>query len=211
MRYATPTIISTASVNRQIKNVDEANMQTLDNAGQKVEVVLFGLSLALNVALGHVLLTNRRAPTSSVETLIGHVMPPLRALDLEGRKVDISYQSDNRPTIIYVFSPMCKFCQNNAVSIASLAEQVSATFRIVGVSLVKQDVERFARERSMRFPVLTDVDPKVKDAFHMTGTPQTYLVGADGRLKKVWKGAFFGETRKNVEAFFGVHLTDSAS
>jgi len=182
-----------------------SNVQT----GNKVlwlVIALLVISATLNVGLGRVVLSSRHEAATSANGPIGEVMPPIRAVDLNGGAATLFYGSASVPTVIYVFSPNCKFCQKNAHNLAALAGQISGRFRIIGISLTTKDVGQFALEHDMRFPIYTNVDAAVKKAFHMGGTPQTFVVGRDGRLQKMWRGAYGSSNQKSLEDFFGLQL-----
>jgi peroxiredoxin len=175
------------------------------NAQTKLLTLALMVSGAVNVTLARVVLKRSSRPASP-PVQIGTVMPPLRVLDSAKNSASIPYDDISIPTVVYVFSPHCGFCRKNAKNIASLANQVSGRFRVIGVSLQTDGIDKFVEETGITFPVYTDMDPGVKQAFRAAGTPETYVIGPDNRLRRIWKGAYASPTKQSVEEFFGVQL-----
>lgn len=58
----------------------------------------------------------------------------LEAVTLDGEETRISFSSDSRPTVLYVFSPTCVWCEKNLENIRVLTTQKSEDFRFIGVA-----------------------------------------------------------------------------
>jgi peroxiredoxin len=160
----------------------------------------------MNFALGRIVMKARaRPPASAVPART--VMPALRVVDhSSSQSVTIVYTDVPVPTVVYLFSPHCKFCRQNAKNMSSLVSQVAGKYRIIGVSLATDGLDEFIGETMIKFPVYTNLDPKVATAYKAGATPQTFVVGHDGRLLSMWTGEYVGTTRKSVESFFGVRF-----
>jgi hypothetical protein len=109
---------------------------TSHNSAFTVLMILFALSLSLNVWLGAVVRSNRlpvhslTPATRMVEAATGGQSRFSSVRDLDGHPFSLS-SSHNR--LIYIFSPTCKWCEKNLVSIQNLASQIAPKYDIVGI------------------------------------------------------------------------------
>ena len=168
----------------------------------------------LGASLGvHALELRRiRALSASVETLsprsgvpeIGSILPAIRARDLAGQSVQLSYGRDQPPTVVYVFSPSCVWCKRNLANIESLVSRTRGHYRFIGVSLSRSGLT--TSPAAFPFPIFTDISSETSAAYGLGATPQTIVLTNEGRVLKAWSGAFSGQTQADVERFFKVRL-----
>src|SRR5215831_5159596 len=90
-------------------------------------ISLCGVSLAINVLQGrqiHDLQVALRSPRES-RTLVrvGSRVPSLRVFDEDERELRIDFAAASVPTILYVFSPSCSWCQRNGRSLLEVYRQ----------------------------------------------------------------------------------------
>jgi hypothetical protein len=137
---------------------------------------------------------------------VGSHMPALVGEDLTGSKATIRFEESDRPTLLYVFTPACTWCKRNEQNLNSLLSQSSGRFRPVALSLSPLGLEDYVKKNLANVPVYTNLEPKTTDVYRFGGTPETLLIDRDGTLLKVWKGAYSGDTLKEVEEYFNVKL-----
>jgi len=167
--------------------------------------VLLGLSLCLNVVLGWRIHAIRNAgPTSSAPT--GMLLSPFMAVDLGGAPHVISFAGESKPTVLYVLNPGCHWCARNLANIKTLATQRSSDFTFIGISLKDPDLKQYATAINLQFPIYFITDYNIIPALQLGGTPQTIVIGTDGRVWKNWIGAFGGETANEISAYFKIAL-----
>ena len=58
----------------------------------------------------------------------------------------------------------------------------------------------------LRFPVFSRLSDKTRQAYRLGSTPQLIVVSREGRVQKVWTGAFAGRIEREIESFFGVDV-----
>lgn len=165
-------------------------------------VVLLVGSVALNVLQAN-RLKELVEPRPGVQPLLGTTAPPLHVKALDGRPVEIRF--DERPTILYYFSPTCGWCEKNWLNIKALVAGTQGRYRFVGLS-TSLDVEAFLRERRLSFEVYAGLSPEVARAFQFGATPQTVVVSETGRVEHVWVGAYTPRQQQVVETTLGVVL-----
>jgi hypothetical protein len=194
--------------------------QTIAPRASKYDLVLMAmlvLSLSVNVALGFALarIVARPQPDTgpSGERLpiappLGSVVPALEGTDLVGTVATVSYGDDARPTVIYVFSPECRWCARNLPNLRALIHDKAKSYRFVGLSLDSNAtaVRDYLHATGLDLTVLLNPAPSVVAALGLGVTPHTLVVSPDGRLVRSWMGAFTGTNATDVESYFGLKL-----
>jgi thiol-disulfide isomerase/thioredoxin len=126
---------------------------------------------------------------------------PVRLSDFEGRVV-----------LVNVWATWCAPCRNEMPSMQRLYEALSDTdFEILAVSIDAQpgqsstdgqpggDLQAFARELGLTFPILHDPEGKIERIYQTTGVPETFLVGRDGLIYKKVAGGTEWDAPVNQE------------
>lgn len=167
------------------------------------------ISIALNLLLSREV-ARLRDTIASLKSegglAVGASLPPFQAFDLNGKAVTVAYSEDRRPTLLYVFSPSCGWCARNLANIRHLTATVKDDYRIWGISLSSQGLEKYLREAGIDFPVLTQASANSLEAYKLGGTPQTLVISAEGTLLKNWIGAYVDQVSEDVQQYFGTPL-----
>jgi peroxiredoxin len=172
-------------------------------------MVLLLLSVSLNVVLARRLwsvahLQSIRATERLLK--VGTAVPPIAVKGLDGQQEVISYQGTNQPTVLYVFTPPCSWCARNVDNFKTLLEKGSSQYRFIGLSLSEEGLAEYVRKNELRLPVYSSLSTETGEAYKLSGTPQTIVVSPEGRVLQSWMGAYVGEQKSQVEAFFHVTL-----
>lgn len=61
-------------------------------------------------------------------------------------------------------------------------------------------------KNGLKLPVYSGLPNETKEAYKISGTPQTIVVSPEGRVLQNWMGAYVGDKKSQVEAFFHVTL-----
>lgn len=101
-------------------------------------------------------------------------------------------QLSGKPFIVHFWASWCTSCRDEKPRLAKLMEQAQQKGLVVvaiatddsAEAVAKSDLAPFAMAR-----VLLDADGKIARAYKVQSVPQTFLVGADGRLKWEQRGA----------------------
>jgi len=131
---------------------------------------------------------------------------PVTALAMDGKPLTISYDGTNKPTVLYVISPSCIWCRRNQANINKLMDSKAGDFRFIGLSLGDSGLKEYIEEHHFKFPVYTGLKEETIRLLGLGGTPETIVVSPEGKILKVWVGAYVERLRPEVEAFFGVEL-----
>jgi hypothetical protein len=167
------------------------------------------ISVALNVMLAvkiRRLIAVQNAARTQHELEIGVTVPPISAKWFGGTRETITYADSDRPTVLYIFTPQCKWCSRNLDSLKTLMDQRGKDYRFIGISLSQEGLEQYLSVQKLPCPVYIDIPKETGDAYKMGGTPQTIVVSAQGQVMQNWVGAYIGDQKSQVEAYFKVTL-----
>jgi peroxiredoxin len=185
---------------------------TLVNTSKKNDIFLLVLliaSLSLNVYLGWKVKRLGGTPSASQNTVKlspGMTVQPITAMNLGGKQETISYAEHGKPTVIYVFTPSCTWCNRNNQNINTIVSLKRESFRFIGLSLADDGLSGYVESHHLTFPVYRSLAPESIEMLGLGSTPQTIVISPDGRIVKNWVGAFGGALKPQIEEFFNVQL-----
>jgi hypothetical protein len=128
---------------------------------------------------------------------LGGVVPPLVGYDISGNKVTYEYGRDSRETLLLVFSPTCHACDENWPKWNRLIQSVdtrSTRLVIANISGAPVSADYVARHNIAAVPLVAEVSAESQQAYRLAYTPQTILIGSDGKVRKVHTGVLAGST-----------------
>jgi peroxiredoxin len=187
----------------------QPNLSNFSGKLQLMTITLLICSVVLNVMLAKKTsrLSNTLLSVKSEHSLAaGVVLPPIEAKDLDDHPQVVGYNPGNLPTLLYVFTPPCAWCAKNVSNLKTLAEGTRGRYRLIGLSLSSDNLREYVSKNGLEFPIYKDLSPQVVVSYRLGGTPQTILVSDEGKLLREWKGAYVGNTKKEIEEYFGVKL-----
>lgn len=172
-------------------------------------LILLAASLSVNAYLVRQLqrpakTTNKGSPVVGYQ--VGQVMPVLRAKDIGGNPVVLDWAARNVPTVLYVFSVTCSWCTRNLRSIKTLA--ISAVgYQVIGLAVSADGLREYLEAHDLPFPVYQEERPR-GGSLLVSGTPETFVISADGKLQEHWMGAYMASTQQDIERKLGVRLPE---
>ncbi|HEX8179251.1 MAG TPA: hypothetical protein VF525_06875 [Pyrinomonadaceae bacterium] len=172
-------------------------------------LLLLLASLSLNVYLGwHVrrLSGSATQPEDTVKLALGTTVRPIIATSLSGQQETISYADAGKPTVFYVFSPKCVWCDRNTQNINAIASLRGDSFRIIGLSVLDEDLPGYVASHHLNFPIYKSLSPEAIQMLGLESTPQTIVIAPDGRVLKNWVGAYSKSAEPQVAEFFNIQL-----
>jgi cytochrome c biogenesis protein CcmG/thiol:disulfide interchange protein DsbE len=147
--------------------------------------VLLTVLFALTMVLVYSISSDR--PRSTAPVVAGFKAPGFELTDLGGRTWKLGEMAGS---VVFVnfWATWCKECVEEMPSIQRLYEQTKDNEKFHLLSILYQDDPETARkymaENSYTFPVLIDPASITAKAYHLTGVPETYIVGTDGMVAK---------------------------
>ena len=169
-------------------------------------MALLMLSLTVNVYQAY---TSAETPSRPdvPRVAVGDAVPDISATASDGTPVSIRFANPaGRPTVLYVLSPNCIWCQRNLANIRHLSREKDSAFRFVGLSLTDTGLEQHLRDVDYGGLDVYIAPPESVERLHLGATPQTLVVSASGTVLRNWLGAFTDELGAEVESFFDVDL-----
>ena len=171
-------------------------------------------SLLIISVLLNVLLARRVRQQTSVQSTalaerllkVGTPVPPFTAMRVGGGSETISYSESEQPTVLYVFTPQCVWCQRNLENLKTIIKERHGEYRFVGISLTEDAVEKYVAENDLGIPVYIGISAEARTLYKMGSTPETIVISADGKVVQAWGGAYVGEAKSQVESYFHVTL-----
>jgi hypothetical protein len=141
-----------------------------------------------------------RPPTLAV----GARVKTLTVQALNAQPISIAWSSSEKPTILYVFSPSCVHCRHNVEAVRKLADLLSASHRVIGLSTTREGLKEFLDKTPFPGPVyiMNRGDKQLK----VIGTPETILLSPLGVVEKVWYGSYEKKTATDIGKVLGVTL-----
>ena len=178
------------------------------NRGLVCLFVALGGSLTLNVLMGRELQRQTVAGESRMAGIReGTSLPSIEALDLDGRAVSVVFASE-KPTVLYVLSPTCVWCQRNEKNIIELARKSATRYRFIGLSTGGdlKELNEYLKRSPLPFDVFFVESAQAATELELGVTPQTAVIDRNGKVEHSWQGAYDGPTAQEIEAMFGVAL-----
>lgn len=168
--------------------------------------VILNLFLALEVKRLKSILSLIQGEKKEYQLILGKTVPTLTVQNAAGETKVIKFSESKIPTLIYVFSPDCIWCERNTQNINYLYQQNQSKFNFVGVSVQKSSSSANTIENNIRFPIYYNPSDSDRIDYNFSATPSTYIISAEGKIIKFWSGAYGNETLKDIENYFEMKL-----
>jgi peroxiredoxin len=205
--------LSGAIVTEIVKLSRETSVSALERPAGASRTVVMAVVLALvasvtlNVMLAHRVRSSLDAQSAKFHPLrIGAAVPSIAAKRLGGKQEVISYQSANQPTVLYIFTPRCSWCARNVDNFKALVNQEGDHFRFIGLSLSDEGLADYVAKNDLKLPIYSGMSAESREAYKFSGTPQTVVISAQGRVLQNWMGAYAADQKSKIEGFFHISL-----
>ncbi len=142
-----------------------------------------------------------RHPSGDFE--LGGQAPPLALPDLAGRRVDLAGLK-GRVVALNFWATWCGPCLMEIPELAEVwrqSRQDGRCFELLGVaeeSGSRDQVASEAEKLAIPYPILLDTDGSVAETFQVPSYPRTYLIDAEGKVRRVFEGAIRRRTLEDA-------------
>lgn len=153
-------------------------------------VALIGTNVAL-VKQDQTLAALNKAYEANLHLSVGAKVPPLSGSASDGTSTVVTYDRGRLRTLLLVYAPSCSYCGLNWVSWRELLDQVDpAQVRAVAVSVEGAGLSEPYLEQVGLTKARTVVLPDFHTIllYRLRYTPQTILIGPDGKVEGIWSG-----------------------
>jgi hypothetical protein len=107
---------------------------------------------------------------------------------------------------LYIFKPECPWCARNLPNIKALAGHANGQYRVISLSLSNDGLNDYVVQSGLNMPVYGNLPDIARTTYKLGGTPQTIVISPEGKVLKNWKGAYQGNTQREIERYFNVQL-----
>jgi peroxiredoxin len=123
---------------------------------------------------------------------VGERVPAYSGRDLDGRTVDLR-DLRGEVVLLNIWATWCFPCRREMPALEQLHREWSGSgLRIVAVSIdpatAGREIQDFVEEYGLTFDIVHDPAQDVAQAFRTIGVPETFLIDAEGRLRRHWMG-----------------------
>ncbi len=152
-------------------------------------LVVGGLILVVTLALGAVLVGAQLPSGGLPQNPVGEPAPDLALTTLDGHDVVLS-ELDG-PVLLTFWASWCSSCKDDMPQLRRLQRSwADAGVQVVGVVIDDRhgDAVATAAEYEHNYESLFDGDDVAARAYAVSGTPETFLIDADGTIAAKWIG-----------------------
>jgi thiol-disulfide isomerase/thioredoxin len=126
----------------------------------------------------------QEAESAASAPLEGEAAPAFSLPVLDGNQVYSVGGRRDKPLIVNFWASWCGPCEKEMPELKALYEKYKDRIDLYAVNATKYDTLRgardFVREMEPPFPVLTDEDGKVTEAYKVVAFPVSFIIGRDG-------------------------------
>ena len=133
-------------------------------------------------------------PTPPRLVAVGAAAPGLKLQDATGEDRELGALKDEKIALLSFSSVTCPVCKTSAdahVRVFDRFKEKKDTFAFWGLYADAADADAlkaYGEQHKLKYPLLIDVDRKVKTAYGIRKTPSLVLVGKDGKVLAVHDG-----------------------
>ena len=139
---------------------------------------------------------------------IGESVKPIQIEGYDRKPLRVDWAANPKGTLLYVFAPNCKFCDQNIAAQKALLAAANG-YKTLTISLTRDGLNDYLTRHDISGTVYV-AQGGLKD-LKVTVTPETILIGPDAKVKRVWLGSYKGSrVRAEIEEFFKVKLPEQA-
>lgn len=124
---------------------------------------------------------------------VGDKVPDIQMVTFDGQPIKTSDLS-GKVVVLNFWASWCKPCEQEAASLEEAYQSFKAGGKVEFIGLAYVDTEPNSRAYLQKFGITyangPDLRTAVSQMFHITGVPETYIIGPDGHLAYAKIGPF---------------------
>ena len=116
--------------------------------------------------------------------------PDFTLNDLSGRVVSLSSYR-GKTVLINFWATWCVPCLKEIPDLVKLQRYTKGPFTVIGIAVASGepgDIQQFAKDHGMNYPILLDPDQRAYQKFRLIGLPASFLVDRNGVVVKSYVG-----------------------
>lgn len=128
--------------------------------------------------------------SASVAVELGKPAPEFTLKDFKGESKSLSNYR-GKTILINFWATWCVPCLKEIPDLVKLQRSIKSPFTVLGIAVASgepDDVEQFAKDHGMNYPILLDPDQRAYQKFRLIGLPASFLVDRKGLVAKSYVG-----------------------
>jgi len=167
-------------------------------AGKTGDFLIIGISIFLtviviiltiqNLSLKSEITSLKRQIAFEQTLKIGDKIEPFVAKDaITGEVVDLNRYSEKGVLLIYL-GLECKYCKEDIPLWLQIASTETIPIVAITTGAEIDNIEQYARDNHLPFPILVDDDKRIFDSLKIYGTPTKIYLSKELQVQHVWVG-----------------------
>ncbi|MCW1928224.1 thiol-disulfide oxidoreductase ResA [Bhargavaea beijingensis] len=159
--------------------------QEREKKRKRQQIIRTAILAVLAIAIVYTIVVNVTKDEDIVE--VGDTAPDFELVDLEGNTHRLSdYRGEG--VFLNFWGTWCGPCKKEMPHMEKYFKEFEDKgVNILAVNIAESDlkVQSFANTYGLTFPIVIDKTNSVRDAYNVRPLPTTFLVGPDGKVKKI--------------------------
>jgi peroxiredoxin len=172
------------------RHEEPAGRADAEPASRTVGVIVVAAVVLITLLLGAVLVQAQRPEAGLAGDPIGAVAPDFTLATLDGGVLALE-DLRGGPVLLTFWASWCTTCKADVPKFRRIVEDWQpAGVTVVGIVIDDSltAATAAADEAELSYPSVFDAEGTVRDAYGVRGTPETFLLDADGRVTARWIG-----------------------
>jgi peroxiredoxin len=144
------------------------------------------------------------------QIFLGRKVSTLNVKNKANETASIDFHKQNLPTILYVFSPSCHWCEKNFKLAVELYNGTKEKYNFIGLSIERDSSNStdVSNLQDIPFTVYSSPSKENYEDYFFRVTPATYIISTDSSVINYWSGAYTKNTKIEIENALSVKLSD---
>jgi peroxiredoxin len=144
------------------------------------------------------------------QIFVGRKVSILTVKNKANETVSIDFHKQKLPTVLYVFSPSCHWCEKNFKFAVELYNSTKEKYNFVGLSIERDSSNStdISNLQDIPFPVYSNPSKENYEDYFFRVTPATYVISTDSSVINYWSGAYTENTKPEIEKALSIKLSD---
>lgn len=134
----------------------------------------------------------------------GQQVPSFTANVLSGQRHAVNF-ADHRKTVFMVFASQCPACERSLPYWKAIKDACDRhQYQVYGVSLDNPNPKDLLTANGFNIEVFGNPSAEFRKLYKLNLTPLTIVIDNQGKVEKIWAGAFNENAKAEMENYFGI-------
>lgn len=120
-----------------------------------------------------------------IETKVNEPAQDFTLSNLTGQEISLT-QLKGKPVILFFWTTWCPFCREEMSMLQNEYKNITAggiTLLAIDIGEPQEKVQKFLKNRNIKFNILLDINSKVAYSYNLIGVPTFVLIDAQGKIR----------------------------